>query len=218
MAAFNLIDAVCWGITMIERLVADKPEMMSKIASTMSSWPIEAAVDDNWSVIVERLKKLKLGQDESVHRVSPQFYPAQGDDAQLPARWWAKQAVRCLTHTKDTQKRLSKFPAERLLRKRCRIAPVPVPAWAMKARTLPDFSSDPKVLSQWASLIREMIREQVPDFHNREEWARYRANSRTHSKKLGASPTKGAIQNAIIDDIVAALKTIAPRQPGKQQP
>ena len=56
----------------------------------------------------------------------------------------------------------------------------------------------------------------MPDFHNRSEWARYRsAINRAHSKMPGKVVSKGVAQNAILDDIVAALKTIAPRQPGK---
>jgi hypothetical protein len=214
LAARTLVDAVCWGITRIEQLVADKPEMMREVASKLYAWPIEASLDDDWSVIVDSLKKLKLGQDELVQRMAPPFYPAQGDGNQLPARRWAKQAVQCLAQTKEIQRRLANIPSARLAQLHCKI--IPKPAWVGKAARLPDFSADKEAFRHWASLIREMIREQMPDFHNQSEWASYQTNSRTHAKKLGARPTKGAIQNDILDDIVAALKTIAPRQPKKE--
>ena len=95
MAAFNLVDAVCWGIRMIKKLVANKPDVMRQIAAKMSSWPVEVTLQSDWSYIIERLNDLKLCQDESVRQVEPPFYPAQGDSGQLPARLWAQQAVRC---------------------------------------------------------------------------------------------------------------------------
>ena len=49
-----------------------------------------------------------------------------------------------------------------------------------------------------------MILEEMPDFHLRPEWADYR-DKRVYQD--GAK--KGAVQNAIFKDILAALRTIA---------
>ena len=202
MAAFHLVDAVSWGITMIETLVSNNPEMMRQIASRMSAWPVQATIDCNWPAIVERLEKLTLAQSEAVQQSEPPFYPAQGDDTLLPARWWAKQAVRCLAQTRDTQKRLAAVPAALFVQRRCKIAPAP--EWARKAHALPDFCADKQVLRQWRSLIREMIREQMPDFHNRAEWAEHRKSLKAQGRN---------IPNGILDLIVATLKTVAPKDP-----
>jgi hypothetical protein len=84
-----------------------------------------------------------------------------------------------------------------------------VPAWAPKTKELPDFSEE--TLGHWAPLVREMIRDQIPDFHLRSEWSNQR-----NSCKARRRDTKGEIQNAILDDIASALKTIAPKKAGSR--
>ncbi len=50
-----------------------------------------------------------------------------------------------------------------------------------------------------------MIREQKPDFHTSPEWENQRNTARHRGRD-----TRGEIQNAILDDIVSALRRIAP--------
>jgi hypothetical protein len=83
------------------------------------------------------------------------------------------------------------------------------PAWVSKAKDLPDFLQTPNVRKQWADVIREMIRQELPDFHTRPEWENQRRSCKASNKLAGKSPSKGDFQNAIFDDIIPALKTIA---------
>jgi hypothetical protein len=53
--------------------------------------------------------------------------------------------------------------------------------------------------------MRDMIRQQLPDFHTRPEWKNQRSTA-----AQGARNTVGEVQNAILDDIASALKRIAP--------
>ena len=56
--------------------------------------------------------------------------------------------------------------------------------------------------------IREadlLIREQVPDFHKAPVWESQRNTARRNCRD-----TRGEIQNAILDDIVSALRRLAP--------
>jgi hypothetical protein len=78
-----------------------------------------------------------------------------------------------------------------------------LPRWTEGLEKLRRPFNRDNVLDYWRK-GKEMIREELPDFQDRPEWADYR-NKRTYQH--GAKP--GAIQNAIFEDILMALKTIA---------
>jgi hypothetical protein len=50
---------------------------------------------------------------------------------------------------------------------------------------------------------KEIMLEEMPDFHERPEWKNYRARRYAHGAK------RGSIQHAIFKDILIALRTIA---------
>jgi hypothetical protein len=78
-----------------------------------------------------------------------------------------------------------------------------LPCWTRGLESLPRPFNKDHVLDYWR-VGKAMILEEMPDFHERPEWQRYRDNRNYRS---GAK--KGAIQHAIFKDILAALKTIA---------
>jgi hypothetical protein len=78
-----------------------------------------------------------------------------------------------------------------------------LPAWTKSLQKLRRPFNMNHVLDYWRT-GKQMIREEMPGFQDRSEWADYR-NKRAYQH--GAKP--GAVRNAIFKDILAALKTIA---------
>jgi hypothetical protein len=78
-----------------------------------------------------------------------------------------------------------------------------LPAWTKELEKLRRPFNEEHFLDYWHK-GKEMILEEMPDFHLRPEWDDYR-NKRAY--KTGAK--RGAIQHAIFKDILIALKTIA---------
>ncbi|MCX6897849.1 MAG: hypothetical protein NT105_04040 [Verrucomicrobia bacterium] len=77
-----------------------------------------------------------------------------------------------------------------------------LPAWTKGLEKIPRPFDKDHVLDYWRK-GKEIILEEMPDFHMRPEWRVY--HRRTY--KLGVKT--GAIQHAIFKDILLALKTIA---------
>jgi hypothetical protein len=78
-----------------------------------------------------------------------------------------------------------------------------LPAWALGLDTLPRPFNQEHMLAYWDK-GKEMILEELPEFHLRPEWADYHSE-----RRYAGGAKKGAIQHAIFKDILAALRTIA---------
>jgi hypothetical protein len=78
-----------------------------------------------------------------------------------------------------------------------------LPLWTKNLKKLHRPFKTSHVLDYWRK-GKEIILEEMPDFHLRPEWDDYR-NKRAYQ----TGRKKGAIQNAIFKDILSALKTIA---------
>jgi len=107
-------------------------------------------------------------------------------------------------------RRLEKQEEENLRQKKLRIELAP--AWAPKTKDLPDYSD--KMRAMWGRFIRDVIRQQVPNYHLRPEWERQRnsCKAKTANRKQA---TIADFQNAILDDIAAALQTITAKETNK---
>jgi hypothetical protein len=156
----------------------------------------------------ERIAKLELGADLQWFKV--RFRKARGTDANLPARLWARAAVRTIEEThfrfQCLRELLRQFGSTTALNDYCFKAgwnPGRDPQWLKDVVRLPPFSD--KSLVGWKPLIRKMIREQLPGFHTRPEWV----NQRNTAEASGRN-THGEVQNAILDDIMSALQRLAP--------
>ena len=79
---------------------------------------------------------------------------------------------------------------------------LPFPKYVEGLDLLPVTLTPESVMAYWRK-GKEMILEEMPDFHLRPEWQNYR----DRNYKAGAKA--GAIQHAIFRDILSALKTIA---------
>jgi hypothetical protein len=204
-AAKSLVQLAIHLSVGIARLKKQQPGVMSGIARSLNVWPV--VTDNQPAAYVEMLARLDgLGLGRGIRHIDPRFRKARGCDDNHAARRWAKAAVLCVTQTRFLQGQLvlsEKKAAAKMqsgLWKRG-----DEPPWVSKTKDLPDFSQTPTTQTQWADVIRQMIRQQMPDFQSRPEWN----NQRNSCKKRGRD-TNGVMQNTILDDIVSALKTIAP--------
>jgi hypothetical protein len=84
-----------------------------------------------------------------------------------------------------------------------------LPAWTETLKRLRRPFERNHVLDYWRT-GKEMILEELPDFHLRPEWQNY------HKRRYKGGAKAGAVQHAIFKDILAALKTIAGANRTKQ--
>lgn len=94
-------------------------------------------------------------------------------------------------------------PAEKQQANRDRTAMLPFPKFVAGLAALPVPLTPASVLDYWRK-GKEIILEELPEFHERPEWQEYRTGRRySHGAKTGV------IQHAIFKDILVALRTIA---------
>jgi hypothetical protein len=151
---------------------------------------------------------LELGADTTEFKVN--FRRARGTDANLPARRWAKAAVRTIEATRLRlfwfSYALRRFASHEVFADFCVEAGWEFgkrPDWVPEVAEVSAFSK--KTLPGWKTAIRKMIREQMPNFHTRPEWTTQRNTAAANGRN-----TPGELQNAILDDIVSALASLAP--------
>ena len=185
------------------------PELLKPVARKEMMWPVLASEEAGWEKeAVRHITELKLGADRL--GINVRFRKARGTDANLPARLWAKAAVRTIEETQfrilSFGQVLRDFGSHQALADFCmetnwRIGEQP--DWVSEVAKLKAFSKES--LPEWKRVIRKIIREQMRDFHTRAEWATQRNSAIERGRD-----TPGEIQNAILDDICSALERIAP--------
>jgi hypothetical protein len=208
-AANDLVEAAIDAAGFLYFLEKKCPQVIEPLARTNLQWPVLANDEPGWEKeAARRVSSLKLGMDMLMYKV--RFREARGADTNLPARLWAKAAVRTIEES-----RCRRLFFGLLLRKSgsaCELADFCIengwnhgtsPDWLNDAVKLKSFSSE--TLPEWKRVVRKMIRQQIPDFHLRPEWATQR-----NSASARGRDTTGEIQNAILDDIGSALERIAP--------
>lgn len=208
-AAESLADAAISASAFLQMAERAHPEVFSRIARMRLSWPVLAPDEVGWEKsAARRVVSLELGADLQIFKV--RFRSPRGTDANLPARLWAKAAVRVAEETRWRVFMLSQLTrdfgcsgdfADFCLDSEWSIARET--KWGSTAATLPPFSQGS--LPKWKPLVRQMIREEMPVFHLEPEWV----NQRRTAEAAGRNSV-GEIQNAILDDIVSALTKLAP--------
>ena len=203
----NAVAAVQWLIV-AERA---QPEVFQKIARQQGLWPMMARDEPGWDkTAVERIQSLNLGADLRV--LKARFRQVRGPDSSHPARQWAKAAVRVI---EDTRWRMFSFAqlsrdfgtSEAFVDFTIKAGWDfgPRAQWSETLVGLPPFAR--AALAAWKKVIRQLIREEMPDFHSAAEWA----NQRNAAKHSGRD-SRGEIQCAILDDICSALVRLAPEE------
>jgi hypothetical protein len=206
-ALLNQMIRACQWFHIIER---KRPELFASHALAQWSWPVLASHEPGWEKeAAQHITALNLGAHREWMKV--RFRTARGTDANLPARRWAKAAVRVLEAAKGwalvVGGLIEDFGSAGALAEFCVETGWNVAerrSWTADAAKLPGFSS--VTMGPWKSVIRQMIREDMPDFHLRPEWE--------NQRRTGAASGRdsvGEIQNAILDDIVSALARLAPQ-------
>jgi hypothetical protein len=189
----------------IAALEKQQPKLMREIARKQNVWPVFTDTHTGWEKeTLGRFAELGLGQ--GIRHIDIPFRKAGGCDANYSARLWAKAAMHCINQTRLWQRELTfrkNAVAERLENGHWKRGSEP--AWVSGAKGLPDYSKQAR--PNWEDVIRKMIREELPDFHLRPDWKNQRNSCEARDRD-----SKGEIQNAILDDIISALKTITPEE------
>jgi hypothetical protein len=208
-AAEALIDAVTNATLSLMLATRMYPEVMKEAAAMKTLWPVIAREEPGWEkTAANQIAGLELGK--GMIKFKSPLRKVRGSDVQLPGRRWAKAAVRTIDETRwkvpyffHMVNKLggSDEWASWSIRHGWDIEDYP--SWVLSATKLEPFSVE--TYDSWKALVREIIREQVPDFHLLPDWATQRATAEANGRG-----TPGEIQNAILDDIVSALKRLAP--------
>lgn len=180
------------------------PEVVRSVSKSQGLWPLLVSAKSSWEKDAARqLEGLELARNLEILQV--RFTSLRGSDENYPPRQWAKAAIRTLEETRRRVMTYGEYREEFqhiIFAGKAKLAETPL--WAGAACRLPFLSTE--TVPAWAKVIRDMIRQELPDFHTRPEWQNQR-NTATHSGRN----TAGEIRNAILDDIISALKRIAPR-------
>ncbi len=205
----QLVEAATQATVFVAIAEKKHPELLKAIARPQVMWPVLASGEPGWEQkAAQSVRKLELGDAGQTFRV--RFRKARGADANLPARQWAKAAVRTIEETQFRAAAIGSLSQEFGSResflsfmRKAKWKLDKWPKWAEEAMKLRPFCVES--LPQWKPVARQLIREQIPDFHTRSEWAAQR-----NSASERCRDTTGEIQNAILDDICSALERIAP--------
>jgi hypothetical protein len=208
-AAEALIDAATNATMLLMFATRMYPEIMKEAATMKTLWPVIAREEPGWEkTAANQIAELELGK--GMIKFKTPLRKVRGSDVQLPARRWAKAAVRTIDETRWRAPMFSHL-LEKLggseqwanfsIERGWELADYP--SWVVPATRLEPFSVE--TYDSWKAVVREIIREQVTDFHLLPEWATQRASAEANGRN-----TPGEIQNAILDDIVSALKRLAP--------
>jgi hypothetical protein len=146
------------------------------------------------------------------------FRQPRGAEINLPARTWAKAAVRTIEETRFRflafGSLMKGFGSAEALTDYCMETGWDFGQsadWVNDVTKLGIFSVES--LPAWKRAIRKIIRQQMPDFHTRSEWATQRASAIARGRD-----TRGEVQNAILDDICSALERLAPAKQCRNSP
>jgi len=209
-AANDLVTVATLAAVLLSSAELAKADIFKSIARERTHWPVMAKYDSHWEkTAMKRVAQLDLGG--ALECVHVRFRQVRGTDANLPARRWAKTAVRVAEQT------------------RCRFILIggivrdfgstdafvdfcfelgweicDCPEWVNSVMKLKQFSQE--TLRDWKPVVRDLIRHQVADFHLLPEWQTQRNTATANGKT-----SRGEIQNAILDDIVSALGKLAPK-------
>lgn len=178
------------------------PAGFSAAGKVAGWWPVLASSRADWPAQGRAVLE-KIGFDGGPYR---ELNPEIAFDEDLPCRRWARAVYDVLCENRDRGPRwklisngMKSFLPE------FKFTLDPVPAWAESAAALPLFARS--TAKEWARLGREMIREEVPDFHDRPEFADFRRHQSNLDRN--GKPSRGRLQNDILEKIGSSLASLA---------
>ncbi len=203
-AAAEIAKIACSTTLTTSLLERTCPEPIKRVAEASSFWPIARRdAHDNISMQNGRLEQLEVGKN--LERIQCKFKELKGPDKNYPGRLWAKRAVRIIENTRwrmilaHDRKMFSVS-----VMKRFHLYLTEQPAW-MRTREFPPFPFTINTVDDWIPVVREVIRHDLPEFHEHSDWTNIR-----RSLEAAGLETLGKVQNKILDRICDALKQLAP--------
>ena len=208
-AAKELLDAATTAAGFLTIATGRHPEKFKELAAMTKTWPVLASDEPGWEkAAVSQMNRLELGKGLAF--METRLRPLRGSDVALPARRWARAAIQAIDETRwrfpffvqmvdelGGDNAWADFAVQR------HWDTVKSPGWTQAAMSLKPLSAE--TFDSWKVVVRELIREQVTDFHLFPEWATQRMTAEANGRD-----TPGHIQNAILDDIISALKRLVP--------
>lgn len=177
-------------------------EVFEQITPTRNILPCLHSIHPNTAKVTATMKKdARLGTrtwDSGVIGSKPWFTSDAPPNIYARAIITSIELNRDLEPVEGQQKAWESFDRKN----RCKTQVLPFPRYIGGIDEIP-FPISPESVPQYWCKGKEIMREEMPNFHLRPEWESYRKRNYQHGAK------KGAIQHAIFKDILAALRTIA---------
>jgi len=191
-----------FGAITLQSLAHTHPKSVSKSAREATYWPVIASTAPDWDLRAkDLLRRIELGTGSYLAELNPSV---AHDSA--PIRQWARQAYETLWLNRQRAPVFDHIKKQtKLLMREYDFTFTELPSWAVKTAALPPFAKS--TTKAWADVAKQMIRSECPDFHERDEWK----NFRQHHSNLNRDglPSKGRLQNDILEKIGAAMKALA---------
>ena len=209
-AAEALYQVTFFATSLLTNAVHHHPELFRNLVEKNTLWPVMAHANENWQNTMNHLRSLGLGKITSI--IKTKLREVRGSDVDLPARRWAKESIRVIDETRWKTNCFASLMhqlggldewADFAIKHGWDIEALP--SWVSEISTLKPFSV--ATFDEWKVVVRKIIREEVPNFHQLPEWATQRMTAASNGRN-----TPGEIQNAILDDIVSALKRLVPKE------
>ena len=178
-------------------------KLFDQIAPRKKVLPCLLSIHPKTARVVRKMRRdARLGeQTDDARRIGSKTWFVSDTPANVYARA-ILNSIRCngnLSPVWAQQSYRGDFDAEGKIRHIVR----PFPKYVAGLEKLPVPIAPDNVLQYWRK-GKEIILEDMPDFHLRPEWRKYR-----EARNYREGAKKGAIQHAIFKDILTALKTIA---------
>jgi hypothetical protein len=185
----------------ILRLYLRHRDIFDRIAPRRKIMPTLCSIHPGTAKVVERMQSdSRLGtQTDQARQVGSKAYFISDN----PANVYARAIVECVEFNRELEPlscqewRWKQFDKKEGFQTEV----LPYPKYVAGLGSLPSFSPA-SVMDYWRK-GKEIISEEIPEFHLRPEWE----NHRRRRYKTGSKT--GAVQHAIFKDILAALRTIA---------
>jgi hypothetical protein len=208
-AAKELLEAATTAVGLLTMATSRHPQLFKELAAMAKMWPVLASDEPGWEkAAVSQVDGLELGKRLAC--LKTRLRPLRGSDVALPARRWARAAVQTIDETRwrlpffvQMTDKLGGSDEWAEFATLHNWGTVEYPDWTKAAMALQPLSVE--TFDSWKAVVREIIREQMADFHLLPEWATQRMTAESNGRG-----TPGEIQNAILDDIISALKRLVP--------
>jgi hypothetical protein len=184
------------------RLYLRKRELFDQVAPRRKFLPSLFSIHPNTADITKQmLADSKLGtQTDHRRQVGSRAYFTSDS----PPNVYARAILTCIQLNQrrepvsEQQKAWKKFDKKEGVRTIVR----PFPKYFKGLERIPTSITPKCVLDYWRK-GKQILLEEVPDFHSRPEWREY------HNRRYKGGAKAGTVQHAIFKDILVALKTLA---------